>query len=207
MKNFLAIFALTLTISVVSGYGQNAAEKTFVCTNETVEKILSRGIHIGSKLDEVVNLFTLTEEEEEGRVYNNGSGNKNKEIGYITIGMSPKPNDEKFVGIGAYFFDFLDNRLAGFSVSYDKPQWENVSQFAQKMVEIFGLPNVKNWNTQTNDNAFIQCGDYVVSAFSAPNISTSRFGVRDTRLTQILNQRRRKADDEQRERDIKTFKP
>ena len=161
MKNLLAIFVV-ITTSVIFGFGQNATEKTVICTNDTVEKISSRGIKIGSKLDDILNLFASTEEEKQ-RIRNSASGPKRTKVGYEFFSAQPKLNDEKFVGISNYTFEFLDNRLAGFSVGYAKPKWKDVSQFTEKLAEIFNLPNVENWNTQPSGTKSIQCENYLVS--------------------------------------------
>jgi hypothetical protein len=208
MKNISSLFFL-LMLLVVSVLGQSGG-KTSVCTNEMVEKISSRGIKIGSKLDDVINLLASTEEEKQ-RIRNVSSANYKKSLGYAFFGVSPNQNpnqiNERFGGISDYTFNFLDNGLTGFSVSYNKPKWRDTKQFVAKMAEILGLPDVENWNIDSDGRSEIQCGNYLLYAKTDNQIDRSSFGIRDNRIPQILEQRKQKAEDEQREKDLKTFKP
>lgn len=209
MKNFTAVFVL-MVLSAASAFGQNAAQKSAVCTDEVIQRISSRGIKIGADINDVLALFALTEEEKQ-KIRSSASRQGKANFGYEFFGVSPNRNlnqvNERFAGISDYIFDFLDERLNGFSVSYDKPKWRDAEQFAGKMAEIFDLPDLGNWRKQSNEVIDIQCGNYRLSAQTDSQTARSTFGIYDTRLVQILEQRKRKGEDEQREKDLKTFKP
>lgn len=205
MKSFVAGLVL-LTLSVTSTFGQNT--KPAVCTNETAEKISSRGINVGANINDVLSLFASTEEEKQ-RIRNSYS--RHNKLGYEFFAVSPNQNpkqiNELFAGISDYTFNFLDNRLTGFSVSYNKPKWRNTEQFTGKMAEIFELPPIENWILQPDGTLNIQCGDYQILTQANFAGERSSFNIHDTRLGKILKQREQKAEDEQREKDLKTFKP
>lgn len=190
----------------ISIFGQNPTEKSAVCTNETVQKISSRGIKIGANLDDVINLFASTEEEK-NRIRNSVSGPIKTNIGYEIFAASPKPNDKKFEGIDSYIFYFLDNQLVGFGVQYPKPIWTDVNQFNEKLIEFFNLPNLEYWNRQNGVRNNIKCGDYVIGVFSAGSGNNSRLDIYNVQTEKILEQRESKLKEETREKDIKAFKP
>jgi hypothetical protein len=209
VKSLLIILALVI-LSVVSVLGQNTTEKVSVCTDETVRKISTRGIEIGDTKDDIINLFASTDEERQ-RIRNSASRHNKANLGYEFFGITPNQNlnqiNERFDGIAGYTFSFLDNRLIGFTVSYDKPKWKSAEQFADEMAEMFSLPAVKNWRNQSIGMIDIQCGNYRLLAQTDLEIARSSFGVFYERIDQILEQRKKKAEDEQREKDLKTFKP
>lgn len=188
------IFILTIVIlSVVSVFGQKPATKSAVCTDETVRKISSRGINIGANDGDVVNRFALTKEEKR-KLLNSSSGGDNDRIGYKFFSISPaqNPQDEELAGISDYTFSFLDKRLTGFTIFYNKPIWENTEQFTTKMAETFALPNIKSWNSEPDGTLWLQCGNYKITTQTF-NFGRSSIGVYDNRIRQTLEQRRRKA--------------
>jgi hypothetical protein len=199
---------LILMFSGLVIFAQNPAEKQNGCTDETAQKISSRGINIGRNIDEILNLFAMTEDEKQQ--YRRNYSGKNPSFGYEFFGVSPanlQSRNEKFDGISDYTLNFLDNRLTGFSVSYTKPIWENNEQFTSKMAEIFLLPNSENWVKTGTEMLSLQCGNYRLETQTINNAERSIFAIYDMRIGKILEQRKRKAANEQREKDIKTFKP
>lgn len=204
---FLITILVFVTLSVISVFGQNSAEKSTVCTNETARKISSRGISIGANIDVVIDLFDLTEERKQN-LLTSPSGTDYDLFNYKFFGISPNPNpqrqNERFVGISDYNFSFLDGQLTGFYVKYTKPVWRNIEQFTAKMAEIFDLPEIKNWNSESSGRLSLQCGNYTIRTVTE---GQSTLSIYDNRIEQILAQRRRKAADEQLEKDLKTFKP
>ena len=221
----ILITVLFLAFSAFSVFGQNAAEKTSLCTNQDVEKISSRGIRLGMNQEEVLNLFsengylTLTSGEylqNEGRtkyttseveyqnVLNNLQNQANPRFGFSITSVVPK-NKLKFDGIARYDLGFLDNRLAILNAHYSKPNWESHEQFIRRMSEILNLPFQENF---LNNNPYsLKCGDYTVQFISNNNDEARSSMNLSANVNEIIRQRRKKADDEQREKDIKAFKP
>ena len=202
MKFLLSI--VLIGIFVISAFGQNAVGKTTVCTDKTIANILSRGIKIGAKIDDVLNMFASTDEEKR-QVRNNRGGPIQTDIGYESFGAGPKSNDERFNGVSGYSFDFLDGHLVSFSANYNKPRWLNVSQFRDKLAENFSLPKIESWNMLAVNQMNFQCENYLINLYVSSSLSS--FGVTDTRIYRMLETRRKNLEDEQRERDIKVFKP
>ena len=203
MKKKILIAGLYI-FSGLSVWGQNPAQESAVCSEKIVEKVASRGIKVGAKIDEILDVFASTEEEKK-QIRNNGSGSRRTNIGYEFFGASPKPDDKRFEGIGSYAFSFLDGQLEGFSVYYIKPAWKDVDQFTDTIVAQLDLPDVKYWNKQNNVSNNLQCGNYSIQ------ISLGGTGgslqINNLQLTRILEQREQKLREETREKDIKAFKP
>ena len=216
----LTIFAL----SFVSAFGQNAAENSLPCTNQTVEKISSRGISLGMTREETLSLFLengklgtviyaylqnegqtkfLIEEVEYQSALNNLQSRANRNFGYSIISLVPR-DTQRFDGIWSYDLGFLDNRLAYFTVHYLKPEWKNLEGFADYLSKTLNLPKQPH---QDNNPRIVRCGDYTIE-FSEYIRDESRYAMSvSANVNEILGQRGKNAADAQREKDIKAFKP
>ena len=224
MKNFTFISTL-IALSFVSVFGQNATENSSVCTNQTVEKISSRGVRLGISQQETLNLFAENGKltfasgeylQNEGRtkitpkeveyqiVLSSLQSRANQNFGFSITSLIPK-DALKFDGIARYDLGFLDNRLAIFNVYYLKPKWENREQFIRKMSELLNLPVRENYFNVSPYG--LKCGDYTVDFRESYN-DEARYSLSvSVNIDEITQQRRKKDDDEQREKDIKVFKP
>ncbi len=198
----ITIISIIIICLVCSIYGQET--NTTVCTNKVIEKVNSRGIKIGLKTDEVLNLFDLTETEKQ-QIINKANTNPKAAFGSKSFVVYPKSNNEKFDGIIVYSFGFLDDNLVNFNVSYSKPKWKDVNQFGNTMIKIFDLPKIESWGVFP-ENLDIQCENYHI-LLSAPKDSNGSFSISDNRVKQILEEREQKFIEEKREREIKAFKP
>jgi len=224
MKNFTFI-SMLIALSFVSVFGQNAAENSSICTNQTVEKISSRGISLGMSQEETLNLFaengklavvsfdylqnkgptkfTINEADYQ-LLQNNLQDQAGRKFGFSIVSLVPK-DKARFDGISRYDLGFLDNRLAFFTVYYTKPKWENKEQFVNKLSEILNLPKQQYQNNYPQ--IVVKCGDYTVQ-FSEYIYDQARYAMSvSANIDEITQQRRKKADDEQREKDIKVFNP
>lgn len=199
---------------VCSTYGQEA--KNDVCTNKVVDKINSRGVKIGLKIDEVLNLFDLTEEAKQSYIneYKKQSQSENEssvgKFGYINFLITPKQNNGKFDGIETYSFGFFDGQLVSFSVNYAKLKWVNLSQFTNTLIRFFDLPKIENWQLDGGSRMKIQCGNYFIYSRTLDGNGTqvsSSFSIGDNRPDSIIRDRRQKFIEEIREKEIKAFKP
>lgn len=206
---FLLLISIVTTLAISGASGQNVNfKRPTSCTNRDVEEIASRGIiKIGARIDEVLSLFASTEEEKQ-RIRNSASGRKRTNIGFEFFSAPTKPEDERFEGISHYIFNFLDNRLVSFEVGYTKPRWKNAKQFAEKMSEIFDLPPAEYWSDGETQTA-LQCENYRLQIHINNDSENARshFSVYDNRIVETLKQREQKFEDEQRDKDLKSFKP
>jgi len=223
MKNLLSI--LLLTFSTFSVFGQDAVNKTPLCTNQTVEKISSRGVRLGMPLQETLNLFAADNKLTAVKVSYPENGGAaitsiiemdfqptiersqeyaKKNFGYSSFALSVK-NKTNFEGISHYYLGFLDNRLTYFSVHYLKPKWESQNEFVKTLSEILNLPVQENFSN--NSPYSVKCGDFTVG-FRTDYIDEARYSMSvSANVDEILTQRRKKAEDEQKEKDIKAFRP
>ncbi|HEX3102276.1 MAG TPA: hypothetical protein VHQ01_10805 [Pyrinomonadaceae bacterium] len=206
MRRLLIISTITVLFAGII-FSQDEGRKGSVCTDESVSQISSRGIKVGSKLDEVLNFFAANSEEKE-KIRRNFSGPSRKYLGYEFFSAQPRPDasatNTQFEGISSYVFTFWDERLSGFGVTYSKPKWEDSRQFAAKMAEFFALPVVEAWSQQ-NGRLSLNCGNYII--YAEVQGDGSSFTVSDSRLGKLLAERKVKYDKDQREADLKTFKP
>lgn len=220
----ILLSSVLLTLFTFSAFGQNAVDRAPLCTNQTVEKISSRGVRLGITLQETFNLLAennkltavnisypesagtavITTNELDFQVTlerHQEYAKKNFGFSFARLGVKNKPN---FDGISHYDLGFLDNRLAFFNVYYLKPKWENIEQFIGKLSETLSLPDAKEWNF--NNRSSVNCGNYMVEARRS-NDEASYSMLVSNKIDEILNLRRKKAEDEQREKDIKAFRP
>lgn len=223
MKLFFTILILVI-LPVVSVFGQNAAEKTAACANQTIEKISSRGINLGMRLEDALEAFSENEKLTLAHVsFSDKDGNSVTAIeaelkptidrlqeraannfNFSSTALIPK-DKSRFDGISRYYLGFLDNRLAFFTVYYLKPKWENLEQFAGKLSERLDLPvQDRSFNSDVRS---VKCGDYSVE-FRRNFRDASDFSMSVSKnVDEIISERRKKLEDEQREKDIKIFKP
>ena len=220
------IFLVLVAVFVVAPiFGQTAVTNQKNCTEETVKEISSRGIKLGMNRKDILNLFAENEKLTAVNYEFLPNENRNKisfverdlevissrlqdmistNFGFSSVSLIPK-DKTNFDGISHYDFSFLDDRLAFFRVFYTKPKWENQEQFIRKMSGILNLP-VEESNFD-NLPYKIRCGNYKVEFGIAYDIETFRNMIVSTDIDDVLNQRRKKAEDEQREKDIKAFRP
>ena len=218
------ILLMIIALSFVSAFGQNATENGSFCTNQTVENISSRGIKLGMSREETINLFAengrltagyseylgnelryavYVSEVEYQNTLNKLQNQSERMFGLSTITVVPK-DKTKFDGIAYYDLGFLDNRLAFFRVHYTKPRWRSREEFTTKLSEILSLPKPQS---NTGNPYSVKCGNYSVD-FDVTNDDEARYVMWvSANINEVTQQRRKKADDEQREKDIKIFKP
>ena len=199
VKAFLAL--LFFILMGVFAHGQTS------CSDNSIAEFSSRGIKLGATINDIVAKFGTTDEEK--RMIRSGFRSLNTDIGYESFGVSPKAPNDLFIGIYNYGFEFLDGRLTGISIGYVKPKWINVGQFRNKLGESIDLPKPENWKTGPANRMNAECGNYLIELWVTPDFIVTYSGLRisDRRVQQILNERRSKIDERQREKDMKVFKP
>lgn len=224
MKIFPA--SILAVILAFSSFGQNANNVNSVCDSQTAEKISSRGIKLGLSEKEAFDSFaengkltTVYYEylQNEGRSnykyseaeYQNIVDSLQKQaargFGFSTAILAPR-DKAKFDGIAHYELGFIDNKLVYYRTFYTKPNWESREQFIRKMSELLNLPIQEN-NIESLPYQ-IRCGNYKVE------LGTERATIGNyytlavsADINEIIGSRKKKNDDEQREKDIKTFRP
>lgn len=192
-----SLLALMLPVGVLA-----QSPPSTVCTNETVAGISSRGIKVGIGLDEVLATFAK-DEASKARLRNSPAGLKRRHLGFEFFGAEPLPSEVgvggRFQGISSYTFSFVDGKLAGFGVRYVKPEWKNVEQFADTMSGLLRLPKI-------DPNNGLQCGDYMISVYAGQG-SGGALSIEDRRLNALIQERDEKYKEDQRNADLKWFKP
>ncbi len=143
MKGILLILILTIALPVAS-FGQKTNAANTVCTDQTARKISSRGITLGMKLNDVLNLLPLSNEDKQVA---RGSVAKQSRNGFSAYDFYPTRNDTKFEGIRSYNFRFFDEQLVSLEVTYDQPKWKDVNEFGETIINTFNLPRIENWKT------------------------------------------------------------
>lgn len=223
MKIFSA--SILAVILAFSAFGQNANNEKSICDSQTAEKISSRGIKLGMSEKETLDSFAENGKltavfpeylQNEGRSnytsseteYQNVLDSLQKQArvyGFSSVLLAPRDKN-KFDGIAHYDLGFLDNKLAYYRTFYTKPNWESRGQFIRKMSELLSLPVQEN-NIESIPYQ-IRCGDYKVE-FRTENAAIGNYYTMSVSadINEIIVSRKKKIDDEQREKDIKTFRP
>ncbi len=225
MKKYTFLLTI-IALSFVSAFGQNTIDNSSLCTNQTAENISSRDIKLGMSQEEVLNIFA-----DNGKLTTVGSeflpndGQPKytyyeRDYQYLTDALQkqagrlsgfsattivPK-NRVRFDGIARYDLGFIDNRLASFTAQYSKPKWKSLEQFVRTISPLLNLPIIRE--DFQNQPYSINCGDYTVG-FGQGNFQgeIQYFMSVSKNVNEIIRQRTKKIEDEQREKDIKTFKP
>ena len=200
MKRLL-LTSLFFVAFAIAFHAQPPSTPANGCSNETVEKISSRGIKIGTKIDDLLSLFA-TDETQKVQLRNSASGPDSKHLGFEFFGVQPLPidvkPDGKFDGISSYVFTLLDEKLAGFTVRYSRPKWKDSKQFAETMIAALSLPTIDKW--ERDDTLY--CGDYKLFVSNS-----GTFVIEDRRLNTIIAERKKKYEEDQRIADLKKFRP
>ncbi|NOT49633.1 MAG: hypothetical protein HOP17_18055 [Acidobacteria bacterium] len=215
---------MVFSVSVV--LPQNNPEKSPICSERDVKNISSRGIRLGMEQEEVLRPFLENSklvladadyrQTEDHTVYTNReidfagyaarlNDRANSGFGYAFTRVVPK-DMVKFDGITRYDLAFLDGKLAFFRAYYSKPRWESFQQFVMKVSELTNLPYREDL-LRNSQNYFVKCGDYSLELLDQQN-DEPRFSMAvSLNIDEITRGRRKRAEDEQREKDIKAFKP
>lgn len=143
MKGILLILILTVPLPIAS-FGQKTNAANTVCTDQTAQKISSRGITLGMKLSDVLNLLPLSNEDKQAA---RSSVAKQSHYGFSAYDFYPTRNDTKFEGIRSYNFRFFDEQLVSLGITYDQPKWKDVNEFGETIIKTFNLPKIENWRT------------------------------------------------------------
>lgn len=196
------LLAFFIVASPLLLFGQNTTST--VCDNQTAETISSRGIKLEMSPIEILNLFVRTEAEKQAVLQ------QQPNFGYLSFVIKPRKEDLNFEGINLYYLSFLDNQLNSFTIYYAKPKWKDGTQFVETIIKSFNLPTKDKWLADANNGRSFQlnCGDYTIKTnlamFENPD---NELSVYNNKLNAIIRERREKAEDEVRQRDIKAFKP
>lgn len=105
----------------------------------------------------------------------------------------------EYEGVTAFYFEFLDNRLVGLSVSYKSPEWKTLDDFIARLSEAFKLPPASAWdNLNSTNSKTLTCQGFKISAAAGSWVS-----LRTLDADQIVNHRHEEAKEKVR----KAFKP
>ncbi len=224
MKIFFILAAVTMLFSTI--IGQNTVDKSSTCSEQDVKRISSRGIRFGMDQEEVIRQFSenggLTGVrgeylQEQGRtrytyfedqaqaVLAGLQSMAARNFGYSVVSLAPK-DKTRFEGIAHYDLGFLDKKLSFLRVNYLKPKWKDQEQFIQRVSEVLNLRVPKSSFDGRSLDRF-QCGTYSVGFTQSFNDEIRSSFQISAPVNEITQERRRKAEDEEREKDIKGFKP
>ena len=219
---YLFVFLLVFTQLLSNASGQNTPT-TPVCNDKDVENFSSRGINLGMKFDEIINLFAV-----DGKIntvnYNYSEGKGPDKVfgeytieqlkesaqsrasknygGYFISGIIPKDLN-RFSSISSYDFGFIDGKLSFIRIHYSKPDWVSLEQFVQSLAEASKLPKSEYWQYGK-----LKCGNSEITAqITSGNVGRESVLEIDQQFNQIIRAREKKIQDQERDKDVKTFKP
>jgi hypothetical protein len=222
MKSLLSL--ISIGILSATCFGQNPPPGGPVCSQKLIENISSRGIMLGMDIDKVLSVFSekgllltaqAVRKESDGRTEIVGNEYPLQQA-LINLGNDAKPNfgssritlipkdKVTFEGISRYDLGFLDSKLAWFRVYYLKPRWETQEQFIRTMSTILNVPVDERL---MNSRYSLKCGDYLLTLAEISNEEASSSMLVSTDINAEIDRRRKKVATEQRDKDLKTFKP
>ena len=203
MKRFLSM-TVFIAAAVVSGYGQAANQPTSQCTLKVAQAPTIRGLKLGMKMDDVLEMFPGSRENDQ-YIRDLLAGNDLwPNFGVLSFNISPNmyPGKERFAGVSALYFTFVDARLVQYTVQYGRPPWPRLDDFINKTAGALKLPQADSWVRDNEQRKNLMCDGFSIwaEAHDGSGSLILRAGVNPNK---ILDERRVAAEEEER----RTFKP
>jgi hypothetical protein len=168
MKHLIAAISL-LIFSVAAGAQTGTSVNASAMCKLTINQSPSiRGIQLGMKLGDVLNLFPGAEQSAEIQaVLEQRASYPHLGITDFEVFPSKYSTKERFRGIGLFHFTFIDDRLVVYEVGYASPpagpMWPRVDDWVTKAAASLNLPAVENWTTEHNDRV-LKCEGFQIHA-------------------------------------------
>ena len=205
MKQIL-LLATLVSLSVSA----NAQTTTTANVNPACQLALNqspaiRGIKLGLKLDDVLRVFPGAEQNEwVKQALQQKSSYPNLGVMQFSVYPPGYATKDQFRGINQFYFTFIDDRLAEYSVVYaappSGPAWPRVDDWVNKIAGSFNLPELESWSTEQGDRT-LKCRDFQVRASNQNLVGNLKISTFD--LPYKEQQARRAAFDEKLRRDFK----
>jgi hypothetical protein len=119
-------------------------------------------------------------------------------FGNSTFVITPSKygNTQDFKRISRITFSLLDGRVSNFTVSYNGPQWPDVNQFIDNLIEGKNLPASGQWETHEGVNQMktLTCNGFSIRVFAGGEGGSLNYVlVEDREADATLKERRKKA--------------
>lgn len=197
MKQFLAIILLIAGAAIASGQTpETETQGKAVCTLTMAQSPQIRGLRLGMTEQQLLALFPGSREDKTILAELSRAPTR---FGAASILIRPDNYASKadFAGMGSMDIRFLDGRVSGFRVSYNKPEWKTVDEFIAKVSEQLSLPTGDTWEPFVgldNQLKILKCSGFEINAFMGLKGSNVNYlEMRDTVAVETLKERKAKA--------------
>ena len=158
MKKLLLVPLIIGAVS--SAFGQTTNTSTGECKLNLAQAPAIRGIRLGMSIDQVLAQIPGSEADSDllARLSRDYFGSRSVLVmpgHYVT-------SKEKFAGVNLINLNFLDGRLAHYSIRYAGPEWKSKEQFVARLADVLNLPGVGSWKPSNNGLA-ISCEGFEIS--------------------------------------------
>lgn len=154
------------------GQTQTEGSQERRCTLTLAQSPTIRGFKLGMTTDEVLALFPGRKD---SLAIRNALSYAPQQFGLARFSVSPTRDDKPFEGINQVDFEFLDNQLTSFYISYNGPEWDEVSQFVSVLSASLKLPGVEYWERRSENQRTLKCTGFQVTAVSVGNGGNSNY--------------------------------
>ena len=196
---FVLVFFIALATSAFA-QTQSDVPAGQKCSLTLAQSPTIRGLKLGMDVEEVLRRFPdRSVDPQVRRVLLDAD----KQFGVAKFNAPTYPHQSEFAGISQIYFEFLDKRLAAFTVHYEGPEWNNADEFISRLTEPLKLPGANYWTPSSlPTHKTLKCTGFEVSVFVGGGASNS-VRIRNPAAEEIVKNRQTEA----KERARKDFKP
>ncbi len=154
---------ILITTIGLSVHAQTTNQETAQCSLKLAQAPAIRGLKLGMKMDEVLNIFPGSRENENVK-FAISDNEFYPRFGVVDFFIAPAQfaGKERFAGISSLYFVFVEGRMVRYSVEYSRPPWPRTDDFVNKIAGAFQLPPASNWSTDQLGHKNMACDGFRV---------------------------------------------
>ena len=166
------------------------------CTLKLSEAPLINRLKLGMSVDEILAVFPGSKDDAELRTALSKPRGPHGNSSFL-LTPSKYGSAADFKEVSRVTFTMLDERVSGFTVYYNGPEWPHVDKFVEKFVEGKSLPAADQWEPYAgmeNQMKTLTCTDFSIRVFTGGEGGNQNYVlVQDLEADKKLKERRRKA--------------
>jgi hypothetical protein len=159
-----------------------------------------RGIRLGTTADQLLVLFP--EERNQHSIHDAVKNSKLADqygVGRFDLRADNAAPNPRLAGINYITVDFIDEKVTGFHVSYQGPEWKTVDQFVTRVSDMFHLPNAASWETGDESRRSLKCEGFAIDVYAFRGSGENWVRVRDNSVQRVVEDRREAAKEKERQ--------
>lgn len=149
--------------------------RTPPCTLTLAQAPAIHGIQLGMDIEQVLNFFPGGGDDPNVRQALEKSRQANN-FGFVQLAIDPNKyvSDSKYADVKRFVLRFLDNRMFGLHVEFNKSKWNNVDEFISKFNGHLSLPQPDAWHSVDGISAkYLACDGFDIRFYAAPKRSNN----------------------------------